>query len=372
VKNDEAEQLRRVPELWVRLKLLAGDVAERLQDLPSAAAEYSAALQAAAPQIKAHACYRLAKVFERSKQVDEALATFQRGIDLLQPPDPLLATLHIHRAWVFIQPRPDRARAESDLHRAESLLQPGDLANQADLHNAWAGFYTYLAPDPDQAIAHRLQYWLLSRELGDIDRQIKAALNVGQDFLYEHRSAEALAYLEQGLALAIAAGDRSSEARYYKIVGNAYFFQAQCPAALEAYLRAYPIVKETGNWQWLARVCYDLAEVYAQLGEWETGNRYWEEGLHLAETLNDETARRDLAALERTYPRLRSGRLTVEDRRQRLLDYLAQHEAITRDQYQALTGVQKAQAARDLKSFAAQRVVEAGGKGPAARYHLMK
>ena len=367
-----AEQLRRAPELWVRLKLLAGDVAERLQDLPSAITEYSAALQSAAPQIKAHACYRLAKVFERSKQVDEALATFQRGLDLLQPPDPLLATLRIHRAWVFIQPRPDRVRAESDLHCAESLLQPGDLANQADLHNAWAGFYTYLTPDPNQAITHRLQYWLLSKELGDIDRQIKAALNVGQDYLYEKRYPDALAYLEQGLALAIAAGDRSSEAQYHKIVGNARFFQAQYPAALAAYLRAYTIIKETGNRQWLARVCYDLAEVYAQLGEWETGNGRWEEGRRLAETLNDETALRDLTALERTYPRLRSGRLTLENRQQRLLDYLAQHETITRDQYQALTGMQKAQAARDLTSFVAQNVVGVTGKGPMTRYHGAK
>lgn len=368
-------ELQTEEDLWYQLKLLSGHLAESLQNFSFAVAEYKIVLSSSNPNLKAEAYQRIAKAYELSQKVDETLATYQRGITFLesyQPTHPYLATFYIHRAWLYIQTRPNLTLAQSDLQQATSYVQPNDLLNQADLHNAWAGFYIHLQPNPDKSLNHVLQYWLLAQEIGDTKRLLTATLNLGQEYLYQQKYNEAQTYLTQGLELAIKSANRSSEAQYHKVIGASYFFQEKWSEALDSYFKAYAIFKELGNLQWLAHTCHDIAETYAQYQQWADGQYYWQEGYMLAIELGEDRVRAYLEQLATNYPLLKKDifHRNAQKRLELVIQYMNQNKTITNRKYQKLMGVSKPQAARDLKKMVQQGVLTAVGRSSATYYIL--
>ena len=363
-------------DLWAQLKLLGGEVAESLNNLEGAAEEYRQALRAPDLRLRARAYYRLARLFERSQRLDEALAAYQRGIDLLEaaPRQPLMATLLIHRAWIFIQSRPDGERARADLSRAESLLQASDLLNWVDLRNAWASYYTHIAGDRAQAVQQRLLCWMLANELGDTEKLLVVTLNLGQDYALLKQYEQARQYLSQGLELARSVGSRGMEGQYAKVLGNSYFFEELYPQAIEMGEQAYGLFQQAGNRQCMAHACYDLAEAYAQVLDWEQGREHWDEGQRLAQELGDQSLLDELDKLAHTWPELIAPaggtRLTSGERSRRILAYARQQGSITNEECRRLTGVGPAQAGRDLKSLVEMGQLVVVGQGRAARYSL--
>ncbi|MCE7985322.1 MAG: hypothetical protein DYG89_29460 [Caldilinea sp. CFX5] len=362
---------------WVRLKLVSGQIAEGRANLAAALAAYSAALQTEDVAIKANAHYRLAKILEY-RNLDEALAHYARGIELLERSgvdNPLLVKMYIHRSWIFIQDRQDFRRAESSLQRAKALIDPTNREDYADLYNA-SGELFHREGKWAYAIEDRLQAWLAAKESNDLERIVKIGYNVGGDYTEMHNFPAALTYLNQSLALAQEKGMLAMVAQCDEVIGICYFYQADYAAAIRSYKAAYQIFAQVQNKTALTNSCFNLAEAYAIGNDRAQARRYYEEGVALATTLIRQPDDADsllivkrFAELKQQYPLLLIDATTVNERQQRALAYVQQHGKITNREYRLLNGVQNKTAAAELKLLVAQQLLTQSGQGAAVSYH---
>ncbi|MBN1889581.1 MAG: tetratricopeptide repeat protein [Thermoflexales bacterium] len=366
---------------WARLKIVAGQVAELIHNFDAALAEYGGALQAGDARTRAEAYYRRAKVLE-GKNVDEALAHYDEGVALLEEVAPggqasaqdrLLTEMYIHRAFIFLQDSPDLERAEMNLRRAEALVQRSDKENWADLHNAWGELYNRREDYP-RAVEHRMQAWVAATALRDNERMMKMAYNLGMDYAYQGQHERALEYLEQGKDLASKMGNQYLGGVCHKGIGNCYFFQERYQEAIVAYQKAYTNLVACKNRDWQACICHDLAEAYARLGDAAQAERYFREGLAIAQEANDQGL---LGAFQALAQELVPGDAAswpleecLNERQQQALAYVKEHGAITNRGYRELTGVAQRQAARDLIELVERGIFKAVGLGRATRYEL--
>lgn len=354
--------------VWAQLKIIAGQLAELSKNLEAALVEYGAALDAPDATTRAEAYYRRGKVLE-GKNLDEALAHYDFGIQELQAVQPqaaLLPEMYIHRAWIFIQGRPDFARAANDLQQAQSLLTPESLKPWVDLHNAWGELYNR-QQHYAQAINHRLHAWLGATRLQNLDQLMKIAHNLGMDYAYLQDYERALFYLQQGATLARQVGNLAFAGACLKGIGNCHFWRAQYADAVTYYEQAYAHFKESGNRDYLGRICYDLTEVHLQLNDLARATAYQQEGLALAhETGDQETA----AALTRLIAVLPSTPLAADlnPRQQQALIYLATYPSITNKEYRVITHVSARQANRDLAELVEKGLITKNGEGAATSY----
>ena len=169
---------------WTRLQIIAAQAAEYEKDSQAAIQKYGQALGAKDLGIKTEAYHRRAKVFERVN-IDEALAHYNEGIDLLEK-SPFtnrlrLLQMYIDRAWIFIEQRPDLDKAAATLRRADTLIDRRHLPEWADLHNCWGELFQYKKKFKD-AIKYRFRAWLAAQELKDVQGMIKFAHNLGVDY----------------------------------------------------------------------------------------------------------------------------------------------------------------------------------------------
>ncbi len=267
------------PRTWAQLKLLSGNVAEALQDTDTALAEYGQALAVADAAIKAEAHYRRAKVF-KLRNAAEALVHYTACLHLLetaQPAHPLLAQASLDAAWVYMEDYHDWAAAERSLQQAQARAPAGDARLAARLHNAW-GEWWYHREDMARALPEFHQARLAALEAQDVEMQLNAAYNLGTHYARLGKFPEALGYLQEGRALAIQVGDRHREGRCAKGLGEYYFWLGDYREATHYYGAAYAIFQAMHNLLWLAAACYDLAEAWAALGEWDPARRYYQEG----------------------------------------------------------------------------------------------
>lgn len=365
-------ELNTLPTLQAQLKIVAGKVAEYVQNMEAAIADYGEALGAPDLPTKAQAYYLRAKALQRHN-VDESLAHFEYGIELVATAvEPDLLSLHVNmiidRAWIFIQERPDPVRATADLAQAEAIIPPQDRALWADLYNAQAGL-AYQKKNLQEALSYRLKAWVAASETQDLERMTKMAYNLGQAYLWLQEYAPGLDYLKKSSDLAQKAGNLQMQGLSHKGMGSCYFLQGQMGNAIVHYQMAYVLWDKTKNANWRSVICYDLAEAYATLGDLATARRYFNEGQALAAELGASRTVAAFTALATQHPGLV---LALNERQQLALGEAQKTGAITKQAYAALTAVSPSQAHRDLQALCEMGLLQMQGKGRATQYILEK
>ena len=353
---------------WARLKVVAGNGAHLLEDVDTALTEYQHALSAPDIDVKALAYYRRAKVLEL-RNTDEALAHYAYGIQLLEaqtPPNPLLIRIYIDRAILLLEERNDTTQAQADLQNAERNIAPDVRGDWSDLHSAW--FRLEIQRENwDEAIVHGQQAWLAANELGDVLRLMRNAHNLGMTYARLGRFEEAGPYLERSHDLALELGNRQTAGASSKTIGGSLFMMGDYVGAEQRYLEAYAIFSELGNHNWQAHTCFDLAEVYAELGDTLSMHRYYDEGLRLATEAGDLSLVAAFEEFGRTYQTHFSD---LSPRQIICINYVKNHGKITNKQYQEINEVSPRQALRDLQEMETLGLIVKAGKGRATHYRL--
>ncbi|HEY90143.1 MAG TPA: tetratricopeptide repeat protein [Thermoflexia bacterium] len=355
---------------WATLNIIAGRVAEWQGKLDVALEKYREGLQARNIAIKAEAFYHRGKAFE-NLDTDEAQVHYQQGIELLERADvhnPLLVTIYIHRAWIFIQNRPDLERAAIDLQRAQQAVQYSDRENRADLYNAW-GELEFRRDKLAQATAYRLQAWMIANELQDVERMLKFEYNLGLDYAYQNQYDKALSHFKNGKTLAVKSGNQNTTGAYNKGIGQCYYFMGEYQEAIHYGLLAYHNFVETDSQKHQSHTCHDLAEAYGMSGDIESGRRYFMIGLQFAQLLEDELLVQDFKRLEREHPTLNLYS-DLNERQKAAIDYVKQHKSIANRRYRDLTEISQKQAVRDLRELVKRQIFVKVGDGRATRYEM--
>lgn len=382
----EFERSELSPNLWARLKIVSGEIAEFSKEIDSALAEYQHALAATDLEIKALAYYRRARAFER-QNVGESLAHYGYAIRLVEElmrstsPNgtmqkyeqlelmPLLAQMYIGRAWIYIQVQPNPEKAKSDLARSEALTDEHNRAAWSDLHNAYGSFFEN-ENDLEHAIQRYRQAWLAANEIQDLARMANTAHNLGGTLSEQGDFEQALHYLEQSLELSSKSNNRQMQGLCNLSIGACHFFQHQFAEAIEDYQAAQSIFEETGNHTLQLRAFFNLAEAYAELPDLAQARHYFEQGYAQAQTLQDEGAIREFLSLADAYPQLQPSPMVsqLNDRQQQALLHTQSNGQITNREYQELTEVSQKQAVRDLNDMIELGLIERRGKGRSTHY----
>jgi tetratricopeptide (TPR) repeat protein len=379
VDNMQGEELRsmlgefRQAELseatWVQMKIIAGGLAEMMQDVDTAAAEYGKALNARDLESKALAYYRRARVLE-SKNLDEALAHYQYCISLLEANESLpmlLVKAYIDQAWIYIQERPDLDRAHSLLERASSLVKQSDRESWSQLQNAWGDWY-YHQGHMKEAVEHHQQGWLAANEIQNLELMLNSAHNLGTVYTELGESALALDYLRKAQQIAQQSGNRKMEAMCNKSLGACYFWMKEYDQAIGCYTLAREVYIEMGNRNRQASACYDLAEAYAAMGDVPAGRKYFQEGSNVAQELGLERYQRSFAELAQNYVELLPPEINLSVRQQRILEHVRENGEIKSDQCASLIEVSKEQAIRDLNDLIDKGLLSRQGRARNTSY----
>jgi len=272
---------------WAQLKIATGRAAFLADHLEQAAALLGEALGAKDSYLKGQALYYRAKVFSNLR-FEEALMHYNRGIELIKARSreekfaALLVDLYIGKAWLFIQESEELATALHSLQAAEAGILADDFTRRCDLHNAWARLCSKQQNTPGE-LEHRQQAWMAAVETQDKELIFKTAHNLGQGYLWAGRYPLALDYLQQARAVAMEIGHRQWEGKSAETLGVWHFFQKQYTEAIAHYQLAYAAYQTTHNANWLGWICFDLAEVYAVLGDVTEGRRYFAEAKRAAQ-----------------------------------------------------------------------------------------
>jgi tetratricopeptide (TPR) repeat protein len=151
----------------------------------------------------------------------------------------------------------------------------------------------------------------------------------------------------------------------HKGMGSCYFFQGAYEKAIDHYRAAYQILLGSENANWRAALCQDLAEAYAETGNWPAARRYFEEGRSIARQLGHDRYLRNGELLAERYPALV---LDLNARQEQALAFVQENGRIAMRQYLALCDVSRSQAHRDLKALCRQGALQQVGRGRAAHY----
>lgn len=390
------------PDLWFRIKLLAGDMA-RGEDVERAEEEYRIALASQTLEIKISAYYRLGEVYKQ-RNLDEAITYYTRCLELLAKalrPTPLLMDICLNVAWIFIQERPNLALAKRALARAKRL-RDGDPTQQAKFYNTRARFFveqrnavvaaqkllkaqgatiesqalhslTEQAQQfAEKVLEYRLKALRAATESQNRDLQLKIAKNLGFDYAECYKEYEkALYYLQRALAMAQDAGDRQMEGLCLKDVGSCYFWQEEYRTALDYYQRAYAIFAEMGNLNWQAGVCLDLAEAYAELWEILEARQSLAEALTLSRQVRHAGYSPTVAKLKKRYGFL-AKKPSLNSRQWQALAHVREHGKMTIQDQISLTTIpiSKRTANRDLTKLVEAQIFTFVEKGPHSYYKL--
>lgn len=291
---------------WARLKIAAGRAALLVEDIPTALAELGEALNTADPYDKAQARYYRAKAYETVSYA-ESLRHYDLGLALLEDFSnetryaELLADLYIGKAWLYIQETQDLHQAELNLTKAQILIVDLDFGRQCDLYNAWAALCVKQR-DTKKELEHRHEAWRAVSAIQDSERMIKTAHNLGQAYIWIGEVQTGFDYLQRALTQVSETGDLHMQGKCHQAMGAGYFFQGQYQAAIHHYRLAYTAYQTTGNQNWLCRVCHDLAEAYASLGDEQQGRDYFNQATMSAEQLGAQDLHDALTQLAEQFP----------------------------------------------------------------------
>jgi tetratricopeptide (TPR) repeat protein len=356
---------------WIQIKIIVGSLAEMMQDVETAIAEYGKALSARDIDTKAQAYYRRARVFEL-KNLDEAIAHYQYCIQLLESSGKqptLLAKANIDQAWIYIQERPDLPQARALLERAGQLVEKTDRETWSQLHNAWGDWHFHQG-NLKEALEHHQQGWLAANEIQNLDLMLNSAHNLGATYTDLGDYPHALSYLQQALLLAVQSGNRKMEAMANKSLGGCYFWMKDYLKAINYYRAARDIYVEMGNRNRQASACYDLAEAQAALGNLLQARDFYKEGTDIAQELGLERYQNSFTELKTRYPGLIPVVTEMSDRQRLILDYVRENGEIKSDSCARLIQVSKEQSIRDLNDLVNKGLLARQGKARQTCYVL--
>jgi tetratricopeptide (TPR) repeat protein len=353
----------------VQIKIIAGELAEMMQDVDTAIAEYGKALKAHDLESKALAYYRRARVLE-SKNLDEALAHYQYCIQLLEASGELptlLAKAYIDQAWIYIQERPDLDQAQRLLELAGKLVGQGDRESWSQLQNAWGDWFFH-QNRMKEAVERHQQGWLAANEIQNLGLLLNSAHNLGTVYTEMAEYVQALEYLRQAHQLAVQSGNRKMEAMCTKSLGACYFWMKDYSQAIGCYARAREIYIEMGNRNRQASACYDLAEAYAALGDVAVGRSYFQEGLGLARELGLVRYQRAFEELASSFNEVLPPEAHLSARQEHILEYVRSRGVIKSEECAELLGISKEQAIRCLNALIEKGILTRQGQARNTSY----
>ena len=364
-----------LPEgLWSQIKLVTGQLATMSQDIDTAIIEYRLATQTKDVLIKAQAYHHLAHVCKQ-RNVDEALSYYGRCIDLLSygnPQHQLLARAATDRAWLLLEHQRDMALVSADLALAQTIVaqQPPQLwlDIRSDLHNTQSMLF-YSQQDHQSVLKERWQAWIAANEANDLNRKVNTLHNLGQAYMNLEQYEQALNYLSQCEQLSRDVGHRRIHGLSHKTIGACHYFMGDRERAIYHYQIAFQIFTEMNQANWLATVCYDLVEAYAEQGKIVESNRYYLEGLKLAQDVGATALIGAFEQLAEKYNHFKVRKLNKQQRRQQLaLLHVAEFGSITNKAYQEIAGVKYRTALKDLNELVEQGTLARVGEGRGTRY----
>ena len=270
---------------------------------------------------------------------------------------------------MWFQDQRDFEQAQTSLAQAASLIDPLDRGAWAELANARGMFYAHRG-EHAEAINQHQAAWLAANEVNHSLLMTHIAHNLGYDYLDLGHYSQALDYFEQSLNLANRTGNRRMQGLCQKSIGACCFWMQEFTLAVEHYLAAYQIFAAMHNHNWQANTCYDLAEAYAELGQSQLMRHYYAEAIQLAQASGLDRLLNDLHGLAENYPGLYPPTIELNERQQRIFDYLKQHPSITNRDYRELTQISPKQAARDLNDLVERNVLVRSGDGRSTSYQL--
>lgn len=354
---------------WIKLNLLAGELAESLHDLDSASEHYRQALAASDLRLKARAFWLRGRVLA-AKQGDEALIHYQRCLELLTDlPEErtLLKLVLLHRAWLYIEYGRQHAQATAELKRVQQMLMPSERALWSDLYSAWGEICARQAQQ-EEAFHYRQSAWLAANEAQDVKRMFNTAHNLAWDYVAMANYKIALHYFEASLTFAQQIGNREYEALFYKGMGACYWGLKHHEQALQAYTTAYTNACLLKNDHLRAQICYALAEAYAACKAPNQLFHYAEEGQTLAQQQRLPDLLLKFQQLIAAYGAVATKWRDLNDRQRAVIADLEQSGAITNRAYRTRHQISAKQAERDLRELVEKQLIVQVGKGRSVHY----
>ncbi|MFN8445013.1 MAG: hypothetical protein U0175_29775 [Caldilineaceae bacterium] len=372
-----------VPE-WGRIKWLGGRVAqlqanhatpneggERAAFVQSAIVQYGEALRCLTdPEQRATLHYQLAQI---TTTLDSSLADqhFEHCIALLKgtaTASPLLVRAYMRRGWLYIQQRPDWVAAEAWLKQARLLLEELPERNAllwSDWYNGW-GSLCFCKGEFDQGVAALASGIDLLHEQPNQLRLCKMLHNQGLEFSTQPNGDQqiALYYLQQSLAIAQQLSHLQLQMLCHKAIGGCYFYLNQFEKAITSYQQAYELI--SGDSDFKAHLCYDLAEAHAMLLNVEAAIRYFQLGLTLAQRMNLSPVLAVYHQLADQLPWLRI--YPYKPRMEVAIRLLIAHKAIKCEEYAQTAKINDKTARKDLNDWVEQKLLRQVGKARATTY----
>jgi tetratricopeptide (TPR) repeat protein len=365
-------------DIWAQLKIMAGRAAELSKELEVAIEAYREALAAEDDVIKAEAYYLLACLYEQ-QDIDAAFEHYEACKRHLTTANTaksreLLANAALRQAWLFIVHRPDFEKAEENLQEAQQILSCYEQEHslRSDLHTTWGTFYMYSPSpqaNPQLEYQHRWRAWQEASEAQDIELLINTTYNLAISCIRTGKYEQARRHLQQSQTLAKQAGNKRMEVLSQKGIGDCYRLGSlEYDKAIEYYLEAYHDFDSKGYDYWQAEVCEDLVEAYIALGKTLQAKKYFDQGLLLADQLENNPLKAKFAMLAESYIELTPG---LQNRQRQAIGYIRQKGSISNKELRQLTGVKSNRtAASDLNKLVERGICVKVGKGRATRYEL--
>lgn len=373
-------------EVWGKLKFAIAEVAERVDDIETAAEAYRQVQQWREDDLSLNyeAMLRRAKVLENSDptralaQYEEGIARLKEYLELSELLKRLLIQFYIDRSWLYMQERRDPTKAEADLQAAKALLKIDYIAERTKWFDAWARLMELKSEDYALYVEYALQAWYLAEMYHDQDLMMKAAHNVAMGYAFSAQPDQGLTYIAKSLAIAQTQSNQQMIANCHRIYGVCYFFKGDYPQAIDHYQQAYHIFKATKNKSRLGDVCHDLAETYLALNDLEKAKPYFDQAWQLGNDLKEENLIAALNYLAQTNPGLVPQNLSLTDRQQNIYDTLktagplSASEVTDQVTTQFAASFSTRTALRNLNQLAKIGLVERIGQGRGAKWHVKK
>ena len=354
------------------IRITLGNIAIQNSHLTVALQAYEKALTAPSVAIRATAYYRHANAMRR-QQIDAALVSYQVSAELLaqhQIDLPLLLTIYLEQAHIYIQEHEDLVLAEQALAKANQLINAGDRSQVASLYDM-LGTLAGKQGNDERAIEQYLQAYLAAAETQNYALLKRITHNLGMAYTWANRYAEGRLYVEKSLDLAVNSDDLQMQASCHKTLGVNHFFQEKFEQAITEYEKAYAIFEQLGNANWMAALACDLTEAYASVNNTEQANYFYSSADKLINQSRTVSLRQLLNSIAAEFPHILPSGISFNERQRVGYAYVKQHDSINRRTYIELTKTSPKTASRDLTALVKAGLFAAVGSGRSVNYVIV-
>jgi DNA-binding SARP family transcriptional activator len=220
--------------------------------------------------------------------LDEGIARVKSALACLGSgtPSPGLATLNLSLAFLSFGHGQYADQLEAAERASELASSIGDdrLLVEAELARAYALPFMGRSTDFGQALEDVIQ---LAEKIGDLTTLCRALCALGPYYVEKGEVGKATRYLGRALELVERLGDRSRIALVTCTTGRVAFWCGEWNKARALYERSLSMYQELNARADTMIPLHGLGEVAMCRGEWETGVRYLQEHIAVAESTGD-------------------------------------------------------------------------------------